>query len=517
MRWKQISLATVALSAEWITRVSSEQVVLDLIQFSVPSKDALPAHVTSYQRTIDVAGTITREQLILHLKRTQKTHTKWFLPVEPSRASNLSSMEVYEGEAKKSGGPGNRGLKIEPAGFDSEKGVHVIEVEWPNPDNDKAVVTINSHFLGMTAPRPKSLAQDEGAQQGLYWEGDLLAGFGAIQGSITDDAPVKIKVKTPTPRIFQKYAPSGFVVQQTSGSNLVTYTSNTSGSNLTDEPQVAHLHFFQPFPLMVIGNLTRLVEVSHWGNNVAIEDQIHLENRGPTLKGSFSRVVHHNAIYMRAPGSTAHVLTGLTLELPQGATSPYYVDTIGNVSTSRFRPSMPSTAAIGKQPSKFKKIKEAKSSKLELTPRYPIAGGWNYSFTVGYNLEAGRVLKQNQPGQYILKVPFFTNALDVPIDLATMRVRLPEGAFNIEVYTPFAPTELRDDLVDKTYLDTTGRPTISIKKVRCTEKHAEDIYIAYSRAPMVSLQKPLAIAGWMMTLFVMAAGFRRFDWKIGHH
>jgi hypothetical protein len=68
-------------------------------------------------------------------------------------------------------------------------------VEWPNPDNDKAVVTINSHFLGMTAPRPKSLAQDEGAQQGLYWEGDLLAGFGAIQGSITDDAPVKIKVK----------------------------------------------------------------------------------------------------------------------------------------------------------------------------------------------------------------------------------------------------------------------------------------------------------------------------------
>jgi hypothetical protein len=34
---------------------------------------------------------------------------------------------------------------------------------------------------------------------------------------------------------------------------------------------------------------------------------------------------------------------------------------------------------------------------------------------------------------------------------------------------------------------------------------------------MVSLQKPLAIAGWMMTLFVMAAGFRRFDWKIGHH
>lgn len=62
---------------------------------------------------------------------------------------------------------------------------------------------------------------------------------------------------------------------------MITFTSKMSGSKLSDEPQVAQLHFFQPFPLMVIGNLTRLVEVSHWGNNVAIEDQIHLENRGP--------------------------------------------------------------------------------------------------------------------------------------------------------------------------------------------------------------------------------------------
>lgn len=51
---------------------------------------------------------------------------------------------------------------------------------------------------------------------------------------------------------------------------------------------------------------------------------------------------------------------------------------------------------------------------------------------------------------------------------------------NVEVYTPFAPTELRDDLIDKTYLDTSGRPTISIKKVRCTEKHASDIYVGHT-------------------------------------
>ncbi|KAH9456260.1 hypothetical protein Pst134EB_012464 [Puccinia striiformis f. sp. tritici] len=516
MRWKELSLAWIGLSAQWISHLSAaDQHVLDLPQYSVPSKDALPVRVTNYLRTIDIAGMITREQLVLHLKRNQKETTNWLLPIEPNRAANLSSMEIYEGEPKKAGGPGDRGLKIEPVGYDSEKGIHVVEVEWPHPEKDEAVITINSHFLGQTTPRPKSLAQDEGAKQGLYWEGDLLAGFGALQGTLTDDAPVKVKVKTPTPRVFQKQTPSGFDVQQASGSNLMVFTSKLSGSKLSDEPQIATIHYFQPFPLMVIGNLTRLVEVSHWGNNVAIEDQIHLENRGPTLKGSFSRVVHHNAIYARSPGGTAHVLTGLTLELPQGVKSPYYIDTIGNVSTSRFRPSMPAAGTVPiNQQNKFKKVKEAKSSKLELTPRYPIAGGWNYTFTIGYNLDAGRLLKQTEPGTYILKVPFFTNALDVPIDQATLRVRLPEGSFNIDVYTPFPVTELEEDLIDKTYLDTSGHPTISIKKLRCTEKHAGDIYITYLRAPVVSLQKPLVIAAWMMSLFILAAGFRRFEWKI---
>lgn len=121
MRWKPISLATISLSAQWLSPVSADQVVLDLPQFNVPSKEALPARVTSYLRTIDVAGTITREQLVLHLKRTQKEKTKWHFPVEPHRAANLSSMEVHEGEAKKTGAPGSRGLKIEPAGYDSEK------------------------------------------------------------------------------------------------------------------------------------------------------------------------------------------------------------------------------------------------------------------------------------------------------------------------------------------------------------------------------------------------------------
>lgn len=515
MRWKGLSLLLIGPSAVYgSSAVPSDQHVLDLPQFQVPS--ASPVKITNLLRTIDVAGSITREQSVIHLTRNGAEHRHWYLPMETHRAANLSSMEIHEGDSKKATSPDRQGLKISPLGFDSEKQAHIIQVEWPLPDSNQAIVTIDSHFLGQTTPKPQRLTQEEGAKQGLCWEGDLLAGFGALPGVFADDAEVKIKVKTPTSRVFRKQEPPGFNIQQASGSQFIIFTNKITAPRLSEEPQIAYLHYFQPFPLMVIANLTRLVEVSHWGNNVAIEDKFELENRGPKLQGSFSRVAHHNMLYGRVPGATAHILTGLTLELPPGATDTYYIDTIGNVSTSRFRPSMPSTMALPGQP-KFKKVKEAKFSKLELSPRFPIAGGWNYSFTVGYNLEAGRLLKQLEVAQYMLKVPFFTNALDVPIDSATLRIRLPEGAFKIDVVTPFPLTELHDDLIDKTYLDTSGRPTILLKKARCTEKHAADIYITYTRGPVMSLQKPLAIAGCMMSLFMLAAVTRRFEWKIGHN
>ena len=68
----------------------------------------------------------------------------------------------------------------------------------------------------------------------------------------------------------------------------------------------------------------------------------------------------------------------LVLHLPAGARDPYFIDLVGNVSTSHFRPAPPVSAAL-LSPSK------AKSSILELKPRYPILGGWNYTFTLGYD------------------------------------------------------------------------------------------------------------------------------------
>lgn len=48
---------------------------------------------------------------------------------------------------------------------------------------------------------------------------------------------------------------------------------------------------------------------------------------------------------------------------------------------------------------------------------------------------------------------------------------------DVEVFTPFEVDSITHSVI-KTYLDTTGRPTVTLKKSRCTENHGETIYVS---------------------------------------
>jgi oligosaccharyltransferase complex subunit alpha (ribophorin I) len=100
------------------------------------------------------------------------------------------------------------------------------------------------------------------------------------------------------------------------------------------------------------------------------------------LKGQFSRLAHQQSKFHAT--KPAQVLAELSLRLPPSAHSVYYYDTIGNVSTSHFRPG--ATIGTGRRARVIDGI-------LELRPRYPVLGGWNYSFTVGWDSPLGEALK----------------------------------------------------------------------------------------------------------------------------
>lgn len=108
--------------------------------------------------------------------------------------------------------------------------------------------------------------------------------------------------------------------------------------------------------------------------------------------------------------------------LTVGSADAYFVDDIGNVSTSRFRSN----------------VREAN---LELKPRYPLFGGWNYSFKVGWNGDLKNYLRHVKGGSdsYVLKVPFLDGpkqAEGVEYERVVTRIVLPEGARYVSEQTP---------------------------------------------------------------------------------
>jgi oligosaccharyltransferase complex subunit alpha (ribophorin I) len=116
---------------------------------------------------------------------------------------------------------------------------------------------------------------------------------------------------------------------------------------------------------------------------------------------------------------SGHLLRALVMHIPAGARDPYYYDQIGNVSTSRFQ----------QAPRSSKRGSVDRWSALELKPRYPILGGWNYTFTVGYDLPLEDWASYDASrGRYIAAVPFFTAIPGAAVDQAEVKIILPEGA-----------------------------------------------------------------------------------------
>ena len=116
---------------------------------------------------------------------------------------------------------------------------------------------------------------------------------------------------------------------------------------------------------MVVSQLTRTIEISHWGN-IAVEETVDMYHSGAKLKGPFSRLE-----YMRRQGGASSVKSFKTM-LPPASSDVYYRDEIGNISTSNLR--VPKSSKVNSP------------VELELRPRFPLFGGWKTHYTIGYNV-----------------------------------------------------------------------------------------------------------------------------------
>ena len=57
---------------------------------------------------------------------------------------------------------------------------------------------------------------------------------------------------------------------------------SSSEEFLKDKQKRITVHYAYEWPVLEVSKLTRTAEISHWGANLNIEDNIHLHNAGPS-------------------------------------------------------------------------------------------------------------------------------------------------------------------------------------------------------------------------------------------
>ncbi|WWC86854.1 uncharacterized protein L201_001733 [Kwoniella dendrophila CBS 6074] len=467
---------------------------------------------TAIARTIELGGLTTQISTQYNIKSIDNSPGEYFLALSGENDLPPAWYEISLG-----------GKKLESRLLDESPST--VAVQLGKTKKDETVTLSLTQVLAHTStPLPAEIEQRD--PQYLIWKTNST-----YVDSWYPTEVERIKIRAPHPSILSYSSPSSIPQTYTRDSTITksggtltlgpfhslppTLSSENKNSNQKIvEQKPFSVHYETKDPIIGIRNLKRSAEVSHWGSNFNIQDEIELVNKGPKLKGHFSRLAHQQSKFHASV--PAQILTELTFKLPPTSHSPYYYDTIGNVSTSHFRQgSTPSTIAQNKRKTSPRLV----DGNLEIKPRYPILGGWNYSFTIGYDTPLQDVLKSDSDSsssnnnRKILSVPFLTGLKDVVVDQAELNIILPEGASDVQVFTPF-PVDSIEHSIHKTYLDTTGRYAITLKKTQLTENHAQNVYVTYHYPLSAQFQKPLTIASLVGSLFLLGMGLRRVNYSI---
>jgi len=238
-------------------------------------------------------------------------------------------------------------------------------------------------------------------------------------------------------------------------------------------------------------SMRKEIEISHWGN-VAITEIYEMKHTGAILTGEFSRF-EYQRVGNTAPASF-NLLKG---SLPPFASGIYYRDVIGNISTSHVRNTRQETV-------------------IEINPRFPMFGGWQTEFEIGYNTPAKKLLSVLDDGSYLLNASFGSMFSSVAIDAAEIRVIFPEGSSAIQWSTPFSVDYADDHELHFTHLDTTGRPVLILRKNNVVRFHNQPFLVSYQYKPVLMLREPLLVIGAVFAFFLLSMAYYRVELGVGH-
>jgi oligosaccharyltransferase complex subunit alpha (ribophorin I) len=401
-----------------------------------------------------------------------------------------------------------------------------------------AKLSAHASFARALEPRPSTIAQSE-PQRVLFRDAALRAvsPYRVEQQAIEALTPAGGK-----PLSFHPAAPVGTLKASSSGGIVLfspsgatdawggllkagvddkeeakmgaAATANTNTTGASAAGAALAVHFLMDEPLVRGRRVVREVQVSHWGN-VYFEETYLVRNDGPSLQGEFSR-----RRYSDRSAHKGHMFENLRARLPAGSRWIYYRDAIGNVSTSE----------VHRVPGSSKNSKNARASPdapdgavvVDLGQRYPMLGGWEADFVLGYSLPLGQVLSRVQSGpsagKMRLRVSLPSPVEGIYVDELEVRVVLPEGAEAVAHAAPSAPNAAAALERKSTYLDAPwgpGRPVLVLRLANGVPDHGSArLTVEYSLTGLDMLRKPLLLAGSFAAVFAALALFNRADFSI---
>ncbi|KAJ9223098.1 hypothetical protein DTO169C6_4572 [Paecilomyces variotii] len=456
-------------------------------------KDFTPPQVfknTNLLRNINLEKGYLRETVNVVVENVdKKPQSDYYIPFSADIIDKVGGLEVRDKKAPEKGR-----FDIDVTTHDGSD-TQFFLVHFPEPLAPSSQITlgISYYILSSVQPLPASISQDD--KQFLTYT------FSAYAPSAYTTVSQKTKVKFPTTNVPDYTQTSGLKTgagsdPERQGSTYTYGPYNTAKvAPGTNEPITVRYEFTKP--VLTASLLERDLEVSHWGGNLATEERYWLRNDGANLSKHFDRVSWTMKTYQGQPSSA---LRELKYPLKPGSVDPYFTDDIGNVSTSRYRPSP----------------RPGREAHLELRPRYPIFGGWKYSFRIGWNNDLSSFLRGPVPGtdSYILKVPFIEGP-KIPEGLqyekAVVRVVLPEGASNVryEIVEGTSSNGLPgssqiSSSITKhiTYMDTLGRTALTLTVNNLSDEARDSqLLVIYEYPFLASLRKPLTIFSGFITIF----------------
>lgn len=409
---------------------------------------------TNALRTIDLTKSYVKESLAIIIENiSEKPQSRYLLPQELN--TTYSFMEVREKGAK----------STTPTGLDVVLRDSLYEVQLPQPvlPGEKLTLSVASAKLHELRPLPVRIEQN-GKQYLICHSSKTIPSF-------YQTLKEKTKFKLPNadiPEITDGGERQG---------NVVSF--GPFEGTIYEPTSRVSVRYESTTPLSTVSYFERDIEISHWGGNIAFEDRYALTNSGAHLKGQFDRIAFAQSGFYN-PQSAA--IKNMVLPLPVGSRDAYFTDEIGNVSTSKFRSSF-------------------REANLELKPRYPIFGGWNYTFTVGWNNDLANFMTRSGTKHY-LRVPFLEGPENIYYEDVLVRIILPEGASNLKLSSPVtANREMHG--IHKTFMDTTGRSVIILTAQNLVdEKAKQEMYIEYDYSTTAIYRKP----GVLMSIFGLMFG-----------